>query len=296
MTIRFAAFVMTYKRTDTLSNTIHKLFQQTYPPQKVLIIDNDSEQSAKYLSQDFSHLPIEYLPVGYNSGPAGAAKKGLEALSEKDYDWISWIDDDDPPIFDNTFEILLQLALKDNRCGCVGTVGQRFNKKNGLIDRITDAELEGEGFFQVDNIAGGMCKIINAEVVNKSAILPDDELFFGFEELDFDLRLQQAGYILLVDKVLYKKHRSYYNRMNLNINRGKRKSYNRLWREYYSTRNTLKILQKNKKYKAISINLMRFILKSIIGFRYGLQYGLRNAKYIFRGIFHFLLRKKGPLH
>jgi len=43
----FAAFIMTYRRNSTLQTTIDALFTQTHPPEKILIIDNDIEFSAK---------------------------------------------------------------------------------------------------------------------------------------------------------------------------------------------------------------------------------------------------------
>lgn len=292
----FAAFVMTFRRPEVLEGTIQKIFDQTIPPKKILIIDNDPLQSGKSVIQKLSNYPIEYFAIGYNSGPAGAAKKGLEMLSNQGYEWIAWIDDDDPPIFIDTFEILLKIGSANSLCGCIGTVGQRFNQKNGLITRVADAELEGDGIILVDNIAGGMCKIVNSLVVRKKNILPDDKLFYGFEELDFDLRLQKAGYLLLADKFLYRKHRQFFNRSGINVKRGHKKEESRLWREYYSTRNTLIIFTKLKLYRALVFSLLRYLFKLIAGFRFGLKYGVMNMSYISKGIFHFLIKKSGRIN
>jgi len=240
----FAAFVMTYKRVSVLEKTIKQLLEQSCPPKKILVVDNDPDCSAKDIVSKFPDCEISYHAVGYNSGPAGAAKIGLEILVREGYQWIGWMDDDDPPIFGDTFEILLRTGATNVSCGCVGTVGQYFDKKKGLMVRVADSELDKTGTLKVDNIAGGMCKIVKAEVCTKGKVFPDDRLFYGFEELDFDLQLQKAGYILLTDRELYKKHRIYYNRVDLNLTRGKKKEENRLWREYYSTRNSLIIFQK----------------------------------------------------
>jgi GT2 family glycosyltransferase len=58
--IRFAAFIMTYKRVSVLESTLEKLFTQSFPPEKVLIIDNDPEQSVAYLVDRLNYLPVEY--------------------------------------------------------------------------------------------------------------------------------------------------------------------------------------------------------------------------------------------
>ena len=153
--IKFAAFVMTYRRNDTLESTVKQLFEQTFPPQKVIIIDNDPDEGARIVAEKLSQIPVFYYAGGYNSGPAGAAKRGLELLSKEGFEWIGWIDDDDPPLFKDSFEILLNRAQQTKNCGCVGAVGQRFNLKKALMVRVPDKELDQEGIIMVDNIAGG---------------------------------------------------------------------------------------------------------------------------------------------
>ena len=291
--LNFAAFIMTYQRVPTLEATINAILNQSYPPQKILIVDNDPDKSAEMVLSKFSHILVEYHAVGYNSGPAGAAKIGLEILSTQGYKWIGWIDDDDPPIYNDTFEILLKKAELTDNCGCVGVVGQYFNKGNGLMVRVPDDELEGNGVIQVDNIAGNMCKIINADVCLNAKVYPDESLFFGFEELDFDLRMQDAGYVLLVDKELYKRHRVKFKRIGLKIKRGIKKDEKRILRDYYSIRNSLIILKKNKLFLAFFITIMRSVFKIASGFRYGISYGIANARVILYAIIHFLLGKRG---
>lgn len=287
---------MTYKRTAILEDTIRILCNQSHPPQKILIVDNDPAFSARDVVAKFPDFKISYHATGYNSGPAGAAKAGLEVLIREGYQWIAWMDDDDPPLFEDTFEILLKTATKNKDCGCVGAVGQYFNTKKGIVVRVPDKELDGIGSFEVNTIAGGMCKIVNADVCIKGNIFPDINLFYGFEELDFDLRLQKAGYVLLVDKQLYKKHRIYYNRIDFNPRRGQKKDVNKLWREYYSTRNILIILSKHDYFLALFVSFFRSVYKVVAGFRYGINYGILNALMLMKGFFHFVFGKRGPIN
>lgn len=289
----YAAFIMTYKRPTILADTINRLLEQSIPPNEILIIDNDPDQSAFPVSKQFQNNAIAYIAVGYNSGPAGAAKLGLENLTKKGYSWIAWIDDDNPPIFENIFEKLIQLASTNEKVGSVGVVGQRYNRRTGLMIRVPDKELEGRGHLSVDNIAGGMCKLVNADVVRKNQILPDSSLFYGFEELDFDLRIKNEGYSLLADKEMYKKHRAYYNRLGLQIKRGEKKEKHALWREYYSIRNSLIILKKNKLYIALFITLIRISIKSIVAFRFGFSYGKKVLKNATIACIHFCIGKRG---
>lgn len=291
--MHFAAFVMTYRRPEILAETIRKLFSQTSPPEKILIVDNDPEQSAFVVKDRFTNNHVDYYSVGYNSGPAGAAYHGLKILTSEGWEWIGWIDDDDPPYFDNTFEVLIHLAKSNPKIGCVGSVGHRFNLKRGIIERIDNKELAGEGVIYVDNIAGNMSKLINAEVIRHSKILPDPTLFFGFEELDFDLRLKKSGYLLVCDKSHYLKHRQFHNRMAVNKRPVLKKSYSRLIRDYYSYRNGLFILKNAGSLMGITNMLLRILLKMTGGFRFGIKYGLSNSRILFLSLIHFIKGKKG---
>jgi GT2 family glycosyltransferase len=292
-TTRFAAFIMTFERSHLIEETINKIFDQTFPPEKIIIIDNSISVKTQQTIAELNIPKVEYHRVGKNIGPAGAAKIGLQKLADEGFDWIYWGDDDDPPFFNDNFEILIKLGVAEKDCGCVGAVGQNFNRNNGLIERILDVELDATGSLQVDTIAGNMSKIVNAQVIRDKNILPDESLFFGLEELDFDLRMSKGGYKLFTDRNLYKRYRIDSNRLGVKLTRGGKKDSNKLQRDYYSTRNGLYIMKKNNLYFALFFNMLRAIYKIILGFRFGVFYGKRNAKFIWKGLAHFIIGKKG---
>jgi GT2 family glycosyltransferase len=289
----FAAFVMTFERTHLINDTIDKLLLQSLPPEKILIIDNSISSKTQDFFSNYKNPKVEYFRVGKNLGPAGAAKIGLERLSQDGFKWIYWGDDDDPPFFKDNFEVLLKMADSIPDCGCVGAVGQYFNRKNGLIERVIDEELQKNGELKVDTIAGNMSKIINADVVLKNKVLPDESLFFGMEELDYDLRIQKAGFNLYVDRALYLRYRVQSNHLGKNVKRGLKKDSGRMQRDYYSTRNGLFILKKNGLMLALLINIFRIFYKMITSFKYGSNYGKRYSKYLWKALRHFLKGKKG---
>lgn len=288
-----SAFIITYKRVDIAKNTIQDYFQQSVIPDKLIIIDNDPDQSAQVLIDHLPHLPLEYHSMGFNAGPAGAAAAGLRILSGAGYNYILWIDDDDPPYFEDVVERLIQVMDTHPDCGCTGVVGQYFNLKSGLIRRVPNVELEGEGSIEVQNIAGNMIKLVNGDLIRKHTIVPEEKLFFGFEELDFDLQIQKTGYRLWVEKDLYRKHRQLHNRTGWAVQRGKRKSEALMKRDYYSSRNLLRILYREKLIQAFISTLFRIVYKSITGFRYGPTYGMKHLWYQFMATLHFLLNRYG---
>lgn len=292
MNRKLAAFIITYNRTEILLETIQDVFNQTFPPEKILIVDNASSKLTENALKGLDNR-VEYLAMPNNTGPAGGAKVGLENLAREGYDWIYWGDDDDPPPTNDCFEKLLKLGESyDGNCGQVGLVGHRFNKITGRFIRTTNKELYSSDYIKVDSIGGGMCKIINSNIV-LDGVLPDERLFFGFEDLDFDLATKRAGYEILVDSKLFLQCRERTKRMNFKHVRSQKKEEKWIWREYYSTRNSLYIYKKNKFYSAFLITILTSVIKIILSYRHGLKYGVLTSRVNFKALKDF---RKGKLH
>lgn len=281
--MRFAAFIVTYQRPIVLKETIGLIVAQTMPPQKILIIDNDPEQSARSVAQECG---CSYEPMGFNAGPSGAAKKGLQQLAQEGYEWILWGDDNDPPRYPDTFEQLFEipsLYKGEERIGQIGMVGQTFSAATGTLRRFSDEELSSSILHRVDTIAGGQGKIVHASVV-LDQILPDPDLFFGFEELAFDLKLKKAGYLSFVRGDYFMRLRKKYDRLNFKKPSLRKINTQALWRTYYSTRNLLFILWKQQLYLAWLLTLLRLLLRIPFAYRYGIRYGNRNARFTVLGM------------
>ncbi len=270
---RFAAFVVTFNRAEILMDTIHKILTQTLPPEKVLVIDNGSTDETKK-KLDELYPQVEYFRMGYNAGPAGGDKVGLEMLAKEGYRWIFWGDDNDPPPTSDTCEKLVTLAESyGDNCGQVGMVGSRFNKYTGLLERITTEELRNnQPFIEVDTIGGGQCKIVNGKSILKG-IVTEEKLFFGFEDLDFDLSQKEAGYKLLVHSGLFLGCRERWNRFEVDRPVARKKDEGVLWRDYYSIRNALFIMKKHKLPFAWLSFLAVSVGKSLLSYKHGLRYG-----------------------
>jgi GT2 family glycosyltransferase len=269
---KFAAFVVTFNRAEILMDTIHKIFTQTLPPEKLLIVDNGTTDETKKKLEEL-YPNVSYIRMGYNAGPAGGDRVGLEILANEGYQWIFWGDDNDPPPTPDTFEKLVNLAESyGDKCGQVGMVGSRFNKFTGLLQRASNEELRNKAFIEVDTIGGGQCKIVNAKSI-LNGILPEPKLFFGFEDLDFDLSQKKAGYSILVHSDLFLGCRERWNRLKVANTVARKKDERVLWRDYYSIRNALFIMKKHGHYMAFLSILAVSIGKSLLSFKHGFRYG-----------------------
>jgi GT2 family glycosyltransferase len=264
---------------------------QSVPPNYILVVDNGAQTESKDRINDLNDTRISHHSIGYNAGPAGGAYCGMKLLFEKGYDWVLWADDDDPPKFDNLIEDLFDIVHhNDNEfLGMVGAVGERFDRKKGTIIRFKDDQLKG--FLEVDTISGNMFPLISKRVFEKG-ILPNINLFFGFEELDFGLSLKRAGFKILASGSLHLKHRVQSGRLNLITIKNQKKLYSSLWREYYSARNLAFILFHQEKSLIGTLNcICRNIVKSFVVFKHGFSYGTKVSSLILMGLFDGLFRR-----
>ncbi len=290
--LKLGAFVITYNRPDIVLATIRTIFVQTYPPNFLWVIDNSDNLETDHAIAGLLDSRICYYRMGYNAGPAGAAAKGLELCAHEGADWIYWGDDNDPPFRSDCFERLLAIREVNPFCGVLGSVGQFFDRKKGVIRRIQTRLLEKKDWIEVDYVAGGMCMLVSGEVA-RAGIAPNRDLFFGFEELDFCLKVSRKGYSIVVDCKLFLEARALHNRLEFERPAYKRKE--NLAREYYSLRNLLLISDTLTLRSMRNRLIKKWILKSIFGFRYGFHYGFKNLYFILLGFYHYKIGRYGKV-
>lgn len=288
--MKFGGFIITYQRPQVLLTTLDAIFSQSLPPQQLWIIDNSEDRETEQILKEKNDSRLTYVRMGKNAGPAGAAAKGLELSGKAGLEWIYWGDDNDPPFREDCFERLLAIRDVNPFCGILGAVGQYFDRRKGKILRVQTRLLEKKYWIEVDYVAGGMCMLVNGDVA-RSGIAPDPKLFFGFEELDFCLKVKRKGYSIVVDCGLFLEARALHGRLDFKLPIYLKKT--NLVREYYSLRNLLYISDSASlpfmKYQLIK----KWMAKSIYGFRYGLGYGFKNFKLIMLAFFHYFRGVKG---
>lgn len=289
---------MTYERPETLVKTIKLVQNQIFPPNMVLIIDNSESHDTSILLEKQKFKNIRYHRVGYNSGPAGAAKIGLQMLTNLGYNWIYWGDDDNPPrdhfVFQQMFMGIQFLIGKNIQIGIMGGKGGRFNPLTGKIKSLNNAQLKVSKYVEADSVPGGHTMIVNTEII-KSGIFPNAKYFFGFEEFDFCIRAKKNNFKIYIDSQSWLSVR-YKAKLNEDNYRWKAASFgnlDNLSREYYSTRNLLEIFFKNKFYLSFLVLLVKSLLKIPASFKFGYKYGFNMSKIQIAAIAAFFLNKFG---
>lgn len=292
----FAAFIITYNRPKEVLGAINNLFLQTFPPEKILVVDNSSGFETENAIKLLKNPRIEHYRVGRNSGPAGAAKAGLTMLANEGFEWVYWGDDNNPPRTLDAFERIFKLRskLNNSRIGVLGLMGNNFSLHTAKIHLIKPQDLQG--IMPVNSLAGGSTMVVNTQVIRRSAILPDERLFFGFEELDFCLRIIQEGYEIFIDAEYYreqkmlatKQKKSRIEKISVNART------NSLWREYYSIRNLMAIVYgKHGSTSGLILILLRVLGKVLYSYSKGFPFGIRYTKLVFRAIQDFMRNNMG---
>ncbi|MCM4157103.1 glycosyltransferase [Gramella sp. AN32] len=289
----FAGFIITYHRSHLILETLEKILNQSFPPEKILIVDNSNDSKTKKVIRNFNNPRLEYYKVGYNSGPAGGSKIGLEKLAAEGFKWIYWGDDNNPPrdltVFKRMFECIYELEAQNQKVGLFCGKGAKLNSITGRIQSLSNSELKEKEIVEVDVIAGGQTLMINSKLP-KNDILPDPNLFFAFEDLDLSLKAKENGFKCFVDSKTWRNIRLSYSNVHTNYrpvgrNFGNSKELNR---QYYSTRNLLIIFRERGYFLACMFILFKSVLKIPVGFIKGWKYGAKNAELQSLAIFHFI--------
>ena len=255
----YTAAIVTFRRASTLGEVLRSISNQTMPPSLTVVADNDSEQSARAVVEDHQEgWPGEllYVPVGENRGPAGgwaAAVQAAQQLVDERGDWVLVVDDDDP--LESPGLLALHLGAAEHQrveVAAVGLRGARLNRRRARLQRVITPEGTSE---QVDYLASGGAPIYRWDVIDQMGFFRPD-LFFGFEDLDYGLRLKAAGYHLLVTP-----RPSLQEVSDTSSSRSP-------WREYYKTRAFVWILKHHVGHLPIIASVVRSVLG---GFRLAIQ-------------------------
>lgn len=256
--------LVTFRRPHDLDATLRQLASQSRRLDRLLIVDNDNDPSAHQIvaaNSDAAKL-VEYLPSAENIGPAGALALGCRELmrTADDETWVMFFDDDNPPrTRDGLSEILgfAKLMLNsDVTTGGVGLVGADFDIRSGLMRRLADHELVGP--VPVSYIGGGQLPCYRMAAMRDVGV-PNPALFFGFDDLEYGVRMREAGWNLYIDGRMLARERHVYGLTG--TERFPSKKINSVsWRDYYSTRNLVWILRTHQQHAAA----VRYIARRVV--------------------------------
>jgi GT2 family glycosyltransferase len=227
---------------------LERITAQDRPLDGVVVVDNHATSETEGIVQEAPSGAagfVEYLPAPQNVGATGGLALGMGRLLEfvHEQDWIVYLDDDDPPTSSTTFSDLFAFAQdrisSDPRTAGVGFAGGRFDFRTGLMVRVPTSELDGP--VQLDHLGGNSFSAYLVAAI-RSAGTFNPQIFFGYSELEFGLRLRRARYHLYGHGTIWRERRASAGRLDYEMQPSWRVS-NPNWRHYYSLRNLIHILR-----------------------------------------------------
>jgi glycosyltransferase involved in cell wall biosynthesis len=274
---RLHGVLVTYRRPDALATMLEKLSAQERPIDRLFVVDNapDDRNRALVASYVDRGLAVTYVPSEENTGPAGGIRIGMERVLEvtEGEDWVLLLDDDDPPWESDWVGSLWAFAGKledlDPAVAGVGTGGSRFDRRRGRLVRPADRELVGA--VPVDVIGGNQFPLYRVKAIREVGPFRSD-LFFGFDDLEFGLRLRAKGWRLYTLARIQLERRR--RRGRLGLAKSPSMTVRDVgWRSYYSLRNLIWICRSQGWWwAAFSVSLVQGLAKPVVNlFRQPLQ-------------------------
>ncbi len=230
---KVVAVVVTYNRQQLLSECIAALRLQTRAVDKILVINNGSnDNTEKWLK---NQTDIEFVTQN-NLGSGGGFNRGIKLAYEKNYDWI-WLMDDDGLPKEDALENLLEGAdekLCLRNCAVINKEDKKsFVWKTGDYLNIDEVN---------EPIIKNFAHPFNGTLLHKKIIekvgLPKKELFIWGDETEYYYRIIRKNKIPFYTKtnsIHYHPASAYSYKNDWN--------YRDNWKMYYYVRNRFEILK-----------------------------------------------------
>ncbi|WP_314451090.1 glycosyltransferase family 2 protein [uncultured Microbacterium sp.] len=196
--VTVAAVVVTFNRLEKLKTVLQSLEAQTYPLQKIFVIDNAStDGTAAYLLEREWQVPFEVVSMTKNSGGAGGFAEGMLRgyASGADHVWI--MDDDCYPQPDALGALVRGFEASVSElggdvpfaCSVVEFVDGSICEMNNPVPTWDWGRLLVKG---QDNVMVTACSFVSV-LIPRWAIaeygLPYRDYFIWFDDREYTLRL-----------------------------------------------------------------------------------------------------------
>lgn len=255
--MKICAVVVTFNRRDLLKENIEALFNQTTELDKIIIVDNNSNDGTGELLEIYksNNKNFEYISLKENIGGAGGFNYAIKEACKYNYDYIWIMDDDTVPQYD-ALEKLLKSNVWNNRwgflCSKVLWIDDTLCKMNipSYKKGGNNNELESASFVSL------LIKTKDIEEVG----LPIKDFFIWGDDLEFTLRLSNnisSGYIVDDSIVVHKM------KENISVDISRENS-ERISRYFYEFRNKYYIYKNQGKILNYYYHFVKTIVKILI--------------------------------
>jgi rhamnopyranosyl-N-acetylglucosaminyl-diphospho-decaprenol beta-1,3/1,4-galactofuranosyltransferase len=246
---RIAVVIPTHNRQDLLRVCLKSVFEQSLSPELVLVVDNGSTDGTREMvNAEFPQA--QYLFIPEPCGSAGGFAAGVRFAMDQGYEWV-WLMDNDAYPAPDALDVLVRAAQSMS--------GKVFNSlvvtpDGGSVNwgyhyYLGDDYHTGRRLYSTvrelltlnQPVLNGLAQfypgaLIHREVIEKVGV-PTPEFFTRGDEVDYVLRIQEAGfktYTVVTSRVTHPPE-PYYTTCAL----GRTVQVPTLapWKQYYALRN-----------------------------------------------------------
>lgn len=264
--MKIDAVIVTYNRLEKLKKAIEAFEKQTYLPQRLIIVNNNSNDKTKEFLENWEQKKDNFekviINMDENIGGAGGFAVGMKYALENNSEWL-WVSDDDAYPDKNALKIandFLEKHKNENISAICGTVLNKEGKidfdhrrylKEGII-RLKEINTTEEDYkkecFNID-LFTYVATIINVKKMNDVGISNKD-FFIYYDDSDHAARLRKVGKIICVPKI---------TTVHDVDKTSKTADYS--WKTYYLFRNKLFFLKNNFKHKYVRLEIILIWLR-----------------------------------
>jgi len=197
----------TSRREDTLA-ALASLEQSTYDNHRVIVLDNSStDGSVEAIHSAFPSVQI--IELEENLGYAGNNNVGIKAALAQSAEWV-FVLNEDTIIANDCLTTLIEAGESNPKIGIVGPMVYHHNEPNviqsagGKMGRnwqtwhLGQNEQDQGQFELVHEVEwiSGCAILVRREVIEQVGML-DERFFYYWEEIEWSLRAQEAGWRIL---------------------------------------------------------------------------------------------------
>ncbi len=205
MNKKVIAVIVTYNRKELLNKVLDAVINQTFPLEKIIIVDNNSNDGTCDYIADQLTSNVEYKNTGANLGGAGGFYFGFQAAEQYEYDYLWLMDDDLMPA-----QECLEILLNSNPTGIVQPVRYNLNETVAELSPLTydlsnPFKLNPKGVSVKDYLSremspGNLIKIeaipFEGPLISKAAIkkigFPEPRFFIFCDDIEYAIKARRA--------------------------------------------------------------------------------------------------------
>ena len=206
---KIAVILLNYNNFIDTINCINSLKKVKYSNFEIIVVDNESTNDSLKKLKPLENNYIHITSSGKNGGYAYGNNYGIAIAKKHKVDYFLLLNND-TVVTDNFIDGVLSCFSHKKNVG-IGTCRIMYNSEpdviwyaGGKIDwnnlravhiGLNEKNYRKSGLEEV-NFVSGCCMMISSQCINKIGGLPE-EYFMYYEDLDFCIKAQEAGFKLV---------------------------------------------------------------------------------------------------